>query len=237
MRCRQALALTMVLATTVTTAGAQSIRPGPTPGTEKPAGLAVPEISTVLLDLGTDGVDISGETATALLTGERQRVRWTKPETNDAFLVIDATSLRAGGWDVRSPTGATLNGPHLFRTGLRLRSPDGEEIVLADAWQLFAMLDRNRDGRVDAEDPEFRYLRLFLDGNGNGLMDDGELMYIRDAGVLTIVRTRRPPAHTDIYMNVTLAGSFIGIDGEQRVLLNARLADADAAPFVDAFKP
>lgn len=218
-------------------ASAQASRPGPLVGTEKPAGLSEPEISTVLFDLGTDGIDISGEAATRLLTGERQRVRWTKPETNDAFLVIDATSLRAAGWDVRSPTGATLNGPHLFRTGLRLRTPDDNEIILADAWQFFAMLDRNRDGRVDAEDPEFRYLRLFLDANGNGLMDDGELMYIRDAGVLTIVRTRRPPAHTDVYMNVTLTGAFVGVDGTERVLLNARLADADAAPFVDAFKP
>jgi hypothetical protein len=230
--------LAAVLTITVSVgAPAQSARPAPTLGTGKPAGLAEPEISTVLFDLGTDGIDIGGETATTLLTGERQRVRWTKPQTNDAFLVIDATSLRAAGWEVRSPTGATLNGPHLFRTGLRLLSPDGNEIILADAWQLFAMIDRNRDGRVNSEDPEFRYLRLFLDANGNGIMDDGELMYIRDAGVLTIVRTRRPPAHTDVYMNVTLTGSFVGIDGTERVLLNARLADADAAPFSDLFKP
>lgn len=203
---------------------------------EKPATAGAPEVATILFDLGTDSIDVGGEAVTSLLTGEKKRTRWTRAGTNDAFLVLDATALRAAGWTVRSPNGVMLDGPHLFRTGLRLTGPNDSTVVIEDGWQFFGLLDVNRDGRVNASDPEFRVLRLFVDENGDGKMDDGELMYIRNAGVLDIVRVRRVRAALDTYFNHIRVGKFLGVDGVTRVLLDVKLADADAAPFADAFK-
>lgn len=215
---------------------AQTPRPGPTLAGRDPAPLAEPEISTVIFDLGTDSIDIGGEIETSLLTGEKKRSRWTRAGTNDAFLVLDGTAMRAAGWTVMTPNGATLDGPHLFRTGLRLTGPEGEEITLSDGWQFFTLLDRNRDGRINSADPEYRLLRLFVDEDGDGKMGPGELMYLRGAGVHEIIRVRRQRPEVDAHMNYTLTGKFIGADGVTRLMIDVRLADADAAPFADAFK-
>jgi hypothetical protein len=217
-------------------APAQTPRHGPTLATREPARLAEPEVSTVIFDLGTDSIDISGEIETSLLTGEKKRSRWTKRGTNDAFLVLDGTAMRAAGWTVMTPNGATLDGPHLFRTGLRLTGPEGDEITLSDGWHFFTLLDRNRDGRINAADPEYRLLRLFVDEDGDGKMGPGELMYLRGAGVHEIVRVRRQRPTVDAHMNYTLSGRFIGADGVTRLMIDVRLADAEAAAFSDAFK-
>jgi hypothetical protein len=219
------------------TARAQTVKPGPTLGASKATALAEPELSTVIFDLGTDSVDVGGEVTTSLLDGEAKRIRWTKPGTNDAFLVLDATALRAAGWTLHGPSGAAMEGPHLFRTGLRLTTPDDSSVTIEDGWQFFALLDRNRDGRINSADPEFRVLRLFIDEDGDGKIGDGELTYIRTAGVAEIIRVRRVRAHLDVYMNRSLTGRFVGADGVERVMVNVRLADAEAAPFADAFKP
>ncbi len=229
--------LTALLLLTSAAAQAQTARPGPTLAAARPVALAEAEISTVIFDLGTDSVDVGGEVTTALLTGEARRTRWTKPGTNDAFLVLDATALRAAGWTVHGPSGAMLEGPHLFRTGLRLTSPDGNTIVIEDGWQFFTLLDKNRDGRINALDPEFRVLRLFTDENGDGKMSENELSYVRTAGIVDIIRVRRARPHYDVYMNRSLTGRFLGADGVERVMLDVRLADADAAPFAGAFQP
>ncbi|HJU90793.1 MAG TPA: hypothetical protein VJ672_15495 [Gemmatimonadaceae bacterium] len=214
----------------------QAPRPGPTLATRAADPVGEPEISTVIFDLGTDSIDIGGEVQTSLLTGEAKRSRWTKRGTDDAFLVLDATALRAAGWTVRTPNGALMDGPHLFRTGLRLTGPDGEEVVISDGWQFFTLLDRNRDGRINSEDPEYRLLRLFVDEDGDGKMGPGELMYLRGAGVADIIRVRRQRPQVDAHMNYKLTGKFIGADGVMRVMIDVRLADAAAAPFADAFK-
>lgn len=234
MRLRRLLFLGMLLFASALRA--QTARPGPTLATRQPEPPGEPEVSTVIFDLGTDSIDIGGEVLTSLLTGEKKKTRWTKPGTNDAFLVLDATALRAAGWTVRTPNGALMDGPHLFRTGLRLTGPDGEEVVLTDGWQFFTLLDRNRDGRINSEDPEYRLLRLFVDDDGDGKMGPGELIYLRGAGVEDIIRVRRQRPQIDTHMNYTLTGKFIGADGVTRMMIDVRLADADAAPFADAFK-
>jgi hypothetical protein len=134
----------------------------------------------LILDLRGDGVqttnlqngvsfDIDGD-------GTSERIAWTDPASEDAFLWVD----RDGNHHLE-------NGSELFGVGMRL--PSGE--LARDGFEALAAFDRPilgglEDGVIDPADWVWNRLRLWLDENHNGVCEPGESRPIHAYGVLEI---------------------------------------------------
>ncbi|MBO9621149.1 MAG: hypothetical protein J7500_00215 [Sphingomonas sp.] len=127
-------------------------------------------LSPVVLDLDGNGVDlVSIKKANARFDmngdGAGDDTGWISKR--DGFLVIDRDD------DGRITTGAELS----------LAAEDEEALSGLEG---LARLDSNRDGKVDASDARFAELKLWVDANGNGVSDAGELRTLAAAGIKSI---------------------------------------------------
>jgi hypothetical protein len=77
-----------------------------------------------------------------------------------------------------------------------------------------AKYDSNLDGVIDANDPIYSQLRVWVDSNGNGVVDPGELVTLQQAGITSINLT---PTLQSGDMNagnqIMATGSFTRADG------------------------
>jgi hypothetical protein len=181
---------------------------------------AITSFDALVLDIGGNALDFSGSTRTTLATGEMQNFRWTKQQTDDAFLVLDTTSARAAGFEVRDKGGHAVDGLTFLRGGLRVRRPDGTEIIVVDGWQMLRVFDSTQDGRINSSDPAWQHLRLFTDANANGAIDSGEIKSITDSNVRDLVFTDVSSSRTDQSGNTLSDSSFIRVDGSRGVISN-----------------
>lgn len=127
----------------------------------------------LVLDLNNDGVQTTSFSETMLFdllaTGTKQSVGWVGKQ--DGLLAID------------------LNGDGLINSGAELF---GSSTVLADGthakngWEALKALDSNLDGRLDALDAQFKQLRVWVDGNANGVTDVQELRTLADHHISSI---------------------------------------------------
>ena len=135
----------------------------------------------IRLSSADDGVcfDING-------SGVRLKVAWPVLPTDDAFLVLD-----------RNGNGIVDSGSELFGNTTPLRSGG----VANHGYQALAELDANRDGWVDAKDPAFPRLRLWLDTNRNGASEPGELSSLAAHGVVAVSTDARESSRRDAFGN------------------------------------
>ena len=116
----------------------------------------------LVLDLNGDGVQtisISEGTQFDLLnTGTKQSVGWV--DRHDGLLAIDLNG------DGQINSGAELFGDHT-------QLPNGS--LAKDGWHALAAMDSNADGQINAQDVGFDRLLVWVDANGNGISDAGEL--------------------------------------------------------------
>ena len=90
-----------------------------------------------------------------------------------------------------------------------------------DGFAPLAAYDANGDGVVDqsdlasAADADLPQLRIWVDSNGDGQAQAGELLTLAQAGVLSISLTETPASNSGAVANATLlsTGSFIRADG------------------------
>jgi hypothetical protein len=129
----------------------------------------------VVVDLGGNGIDLSGAVRTSLPTGSAARMRWTKMNSDDAFLVIDATTLRTSGWSLTTAAGEPLAGSIFPRGGLKVTDASGSSFTPSNAFELLARLDGNRDGQINTSDPAWLSVTLFRDRDADGIISAGEL--------------------------------------------------------------
>ena len=89
-----------------------------------------------------------------------------------------------------------------------------------------AGFDSNGDGRVDARDARFAELKLWVDANGNGTTDAGELKSLADHGITGIsLNATHRSGRAKLGENILLStGSFTRADGSSGTLGNAALA-------------
>lgn len=133
----------------------------------------------LVVDLDGDGLALQTVPRAAfdlLGTGEAQRVRWVGPR--DALLVID-----------RDGDGRVGSVHELFGDVGRC----GAERC-RDGFAALAELDReeaggNGDGVLDARDRSFGRLRLWLDAQGDGVTQPGELHALADHGIAELPLT------------------------------------------------
>src|SRR5262245_29583025 len=94
-----------------------------------------------LLDVRGNGFAVGGANKNA-------GTRWTTAASDDSFLAVEATGLRAIGIDVVGRNGARLEGTVLVSSALHVVT-DRQSQSIVDSWRMLAILDTNRDGRLD----------------------------------------------------------------------------------------
>jgi hypothetical protein len=194
------------------------------------SGTAVgaPPATPMVMDLVGNGIDLGGQTTTSLF-GPTLTLRWTKPSSDDAFLVIDATALRKKGYDWRSPHGPALTGNQIVRGGTRLVLPGGAKLTVSDSWHLLGQLDANGDGMLSAADPVWTTASVFNDGDANGKIDPGELMALPVSGVASISLSHAGPTHDD-HGNTFTNGTYRTASGAMRTASGVTLASGVLRP-------
>ncbi|MDM7943902.1 MAG: calcium-binding protein [Hydrogenophaga sp.] len=128
----------------------------------------------LILDLDGNGLQTVGLSASDAWfdhdgDGVRTRTGWVGQ--GDALLV----------WD-RNANGSIDTGAELFGDFTPL--PNGA--LAPNGFAALAELDTNGDGVIDASDPAFAELRLWLDPNGNAATEAGELMNLAQAGIASL---------------------------------------------------
>jgi hypothetical protein len=95
-------------------------------------------------------------------------VAWTKPGSHNAFLYLDG---------------------HLFGNATPQQPSDGcpdPSTGCGNGFEALALYDRNGDGVIDARDPVFSQLRLWIDSSHDGTVQPSELFTLPAMGVYSI---------------------------------------------------
>jgi serine-aspartate repeat-containing protein C/D/E len=121
--------------------------------------------SPLVIDLNGDGVKTlgldKGVEFDLLNTGSKVNVGWVSAK--DGLLAVDSNG-----------NGKIDNGNELFGGGV------GDGFAKLDSF------DSNRDGIVDAKDKNFGSLKIWQDGNSNGVTDKGELQALSVFGIKSL---------------------------------------------------
>ncbi|MCT0207432.1 calcium-binding protein, partial [Synechococcus sp. CS-1332] len=128
----------------------------------------------LVLDLDRNGVITSAEAFSAVHfdhdgNGFAERTGWISPK--DGLLVRDLDG-----------NGTIDNGGELFGNNTLL--PNGSKA--ANGFEALAVLDNNGDRFIDQLDSAWSTLRVWRDGDSNGVVDRGELQSLDEAGVLRL---------------------------------------------------
>ncbi len=138
-----------------------------------------PYSDPVLVDLGGNGFHLVGpqDGVSFDVSGDRmnERVGWTRPGSDDAFLVLD-----------RNLNGQIDDGVELFGNATDQPASD-----FPHGFQALAMFDQpgmggNGDGKLTAADFIFSRLRLWVDADHDGVSTAGELSSLQDRDVVEI---------------------------------------------------
>lgn len=103
--------------------------------------------------------------------GNAEQIAWTEPRSQVGFLALD-----------RNGNGTIDSGAELFGNSTTLAS--GARAL--NGFEALDDLDSNRDGRIDASDPSWQSLLLWLDANHDGTSTTAEMIPIPTSDVSAI---------------------------------------------------
>lgn len=167
-------------------------------------------LSPIILDLDGDGVEmrsIKKAKASFDMNGDGVADNTGWVGKGDGFLVIDRNG------DGRITTASELS----FLT----EKPNAKSDLDA-----LGALDSNRDGKIDSSDARFGELKIWVDRDGDGVTDDGELKSLADHGVASIsLAGRATEQEAKIGSNMVVATStFTRADGSTGSLADVALS-------------
>jgi len=128
------------------------------------AVIAPSEVGPLVVDLGGDGLNITGTTTTSLLGGGQRSVRWTAQQDDDAFVAFESAVLKSKGYTLSEA------GRVLARGGIRVTRA-GVTTTAVDGLHLLRLLNGNGDAILSPADPAWDAGRLFIDRDGDGASD------------------------------------------------------------------
>jgi hypothetical protein len=167
-------------------------------------------LGTMVLDLDGNGVKLvsrKDSKASFDMNGDGSRDDTGWAGKRDGMLVVD-----------RNGNGRIDDGSEL--------SFLKENAAARNGFEALGAFDSNRDGRLTASDTRFAELKLWVDANGNGATDSGELQSLADHGIAEIGLARHATnASAKIGSNLQLAtGSFRRDNGTTGTVGDASLA-------------
>jgi len=165
-------------------------------------------ISPIVVDVAGGGYKLTDVTDGVVfdLTGHGpQKISWTNPRKGNAWLVLD-----------RNHNGVIDNGSELF--GSYTPQPYSEDGP-PNGFRALAVHDQpenggNGNGRIDAGDRVYANLRLWIDGNQNGVSEPAELHTLEEFNIVAIDLAYRLSERRDRYGNrFRYRGDIIERDG------------------------
>jgi Ca2+-binding RTX toxin-like protein len=161
-------------------------------------------VTPLTLDLNDDGVKTMSVLWQTFFDhdgdGFAEMTGWVDP--NDGLLVRDLNE-----------NGQIDDGAELFGNNTILANGN----KASNGFEALAELDSNGDGIIDANDDEWDTLKIWQDGNSDGVVDEGELMTLGAAGVQSLntgYENHDPTASQDEYSNQhRQTGSYTKTDG------------------------
>ncbi|MBX3166376.1 MAG: hypothetical protein KF760_03145 [Candidatus Eremiobacteraeota bacterium] len=130
----------------------------------------------VILDLNGDNkLDVTGANGGKINfnlfgNGTNVKTEWLKAGTEDGLLVSDFNG-----------DGKIDSGRELMRT----TGVNGEQGKYKGGWdKLSQLFDKNKDGKVSGD--ELNELKVWVDKNGDGVSDEGELRSVKELGISSI---------------------------------------------------
>lgn len=161
--------------------------------------------SPIVLDLDGDGVIrtvglTSGVNFDHAADGFAERTGWVAP--GDGLLVWDGNA-----------NGAIDSGRELF--GSETLLPNGMKAI--NGFEALKAFDVNGDGVIDANDPVFAQLRVWVDANTDARTGEGELLTLEEARVKSINLAYTNSNFVDAQGNAhRQVGSYTTTDGQTR---------------------
>ena len=95
-----------------------------------------------------------------------------------------------------------------------------------DGFDILRRLDANHDNVIDASDPEFASLRVWVDANGNGASDSGELYTLSQLGIVSINLNATAVTETIAGNKISSISSYTLADGTTREIVDAWFANS-----------
>ncbi|MFL9887814.1 calcium-binding protein [Paraburkholderia agricolaris] len=95
-----------------------------------------------------------------------------------------------------------------------------------DGFDVLRKLDANHDNVIDASDPAFASLRVWVDANGNGASDSGELYTLSQLGIVSINLNATAVTETIAGNKISSISSYTLTDGTTREIADAWFANS-----------
>ncbi|WP_174769670.1 calcium-binding protein [Paraburkholderia bonniea] len=161
-------------------------------------------IDPLILDLNGDGIHTTGVDQSSAhfdFAGEGSRTHTGWITTGDGFLVLD-----------RNNNGAIDTGAELFSNFTKLANG----MLAANGFDALREYDSNKDGVIDRHDAIWSSLKIWRDGNSDGMTQQGELLTLDQSGIVEIRLSKDGTIRTLENGNMVRGkGSFIQIvDGK-----------------------
>jgi Ca2+-binding RTX toxin-like protein len=182
----------------------------------KPTGAKDP----LVLDLTGAGISLTAQEASGVsfdINNDRfaAGVGWTDSSGGNGFLVRDLNGNGKIDNDSEMFGGPSASG---FS---QLALLDGNHDGKIDASDN-GLVDFNGDGKIDSSDT-FDSLKIWVDANGNGVTDPGELHSLSDFNIVSISVASTPSTATDGNNNITDTGAFTRADGTTGTVADVQL--------------